>query len=461
MYASLLRNRAFYTTLLRIAIPITIQQCVISASNAADTLMVGQLGDTAVAAMGLANQVFFLLNLLVFGIGSGAAIFAAQFWGQRDVTNIRKILGISLTLSVAGGTLFTFVSIAYPAWTLGLYTNDPAVIAIGADYLRIVALTYVPYAITTVFAAIIRTSEEVHLPMQAAVIALTIKVVLGYALIFGYLGFPALGVIGAAIATNVGRVIELAILLAVAYRRKLPAAASLKELVPSDRALWNSYIRTGLPVIVGEVTWSMGITTYNLIYARISTESIAAVSIASTIENLAFVAFIGMTSSSSIMIGNRIGASQEHAALSYARRFLILSVLGGLVVGGIVFVVTPWIVSFYKVSGLTQVYTRNVLFVLAGILWLKVTNFMMIVGLLRTGGDTRYAFLADSGSIWFVGIPMALLGAFVFHLPVYWVALMAAADEMVKFAAAMWRVARRQWANSIILPAQQPVSDLE
>ena len=323
MRDSIFSDHDFYNTLLRLAIPIATQQLVMNALNAVDVLMVGQLGETAVAAVGLAGQVFFLMTLFLFGVGSGAAIFSAQFWGRGDLANVRRILGLALILAVSGSALFSLVAILAPAWVLSIYTHDPAVIAEGSPYLRVVGLCYVPTAISVTYAIILRSTRQVKVPMVVSVSALSLKTILAYILIFGYFGAPAMGIMGAAVATVVARFVECIAMLTITYWRKLPAAAKLAEMLDINRALVGRFLRTATPVILGEIMWSLGITIYTGIYARIGTGPLAAVSIASTIEGVAIVPFIAMANAAAIMLGNRIGADKITDAMDYAWRFII------------------------------------------------------------------------------------------------------------------------------------------
>lgn len=443
-------DRSFYAVLLRLALPIATQQLVMNALNAVDVLMIGQLGETAVAAVGLANQVFFLLTLFLFGAGSGSAVFSAQFWGRGDVTNLRRVLGIGVRLALAGGTLFTLVATLAPQWVLGLYTRDAAVVAAGSGYLRTVGLCYIPTSITMIYGLILRSTRHVKLPVTISVSALTFKTILAYVLVFGKFGAPALGIMGAAIATVIARFLECAALLALSYRFHLPVAARLDELGLPDRTFLTTFARTTLPVVLGEILWSFGITTYNAVYARISTESIAAVNIASTIEGIALVPFMGLGSACAILLGNCIGAGEEHDALVYARRFLVIAVVGALVVGLLIVGISDAVLTLYRISPEAQGYAHNVLLVIAGALWLKAANLIIIVGIMRGGGDTRFALFTDTGPLWLLGVPMAFLGAFVFRLPVHWVVLMVMTDEATKFLIGLRRVASSRWINNVV-----------
>jgi putative MATE family efflux protein len=446
---SLFRDSTYFKTLMRIAVPIASQHFITSSLNAVDVIMIGQLGETAVAAVGLANQVFFLLILLLFGISSGAAMFTAQFWGKEDIESIHKVLGIGLMLGIASSLLFSFAALVFPEFILSIYSKDPAVIALGSTYLRRVALSYVFTSITFSFASVLRSTENVKLPMFVSIVALSINTVLNYLLIFGNFGFPKMGVEGAAIATLIARSLECVTLLTLTYRLRTPVAARLSELLGFNRDFILRYLRIALPVMFNEMMWSLGITVYNIVYARIGTESIAAVNISATIENMAFVLFIGISNAAAIMIGKRIGANEEDKAFIYGRRTLILGMVGAVLVGLIILVGKDAILSLYQISETARLYASMILTITSFVLWIRVSNMIMIVGIFRSGGDTRFSFILDVGSVWLVGVPFALIGAFVFHLPVYGVVLMIMAEEVVKMLIGFWRFSSRKWINNL------------
>lgn len=440
----------FSRNLLRLAVPIAMQSLVMNALNAVDVLMIGQLGETAIAAVGLAGQVFFLMSLFLFGVGSGSAIFSAQFWGRDDLPNVRRVLGLALLLGIGGSAVFSLVAVLAPAAVLSLYSHDPAVIAAGSRYLRVVGLCYVPTAISIVFAMVLRSVRQVKAPMFVSIVALSLKTALAYALIFGHFGAPTMGIMGAAVATVIARLVECGLILALTYHFQLPAAARPAELLDINRDLVGRFLRTSAPVVLGEVLWSLGITVYSAIYARIGTEAIAATNIASTIESVAMVPLFGIGNAAAILLGNRIGAGRADGARRDARRLLLLAVALGAGMGALILLVRGPLLTLYRISPEAQGYARSVLLILACALWIKAANLMMIVGILRSGGDTRFALAADTGPLWTIGIPMALLGAFVLHLPVYWVVLMVMSDEIVKFVIGTLRVRSGRWIHNVV-----------
>jgi Na+-driven multidrug efflux pump len=232
---------------------------------------------------------------------------------------------------------------------------------------------------------------------------------------------------------------------------KLPAAARLRELLDIDRTLLGRFVRTASPVILGEILWSLGITVYTAIYARIGTDSVAGVSIASTLEGVALVPFLGMGNACAIMLGNRIGAGMVGDAMDYARRFLVLAISGALVMGLVIFVSRSALLALYRISPEAQLAARSVLAVMSVALWLKAGNIMMVIGIMRSGGDTRFALLADTVPMWLLGVPTALLGAFVLSLPVYGVVLLVLMmDEGTKFFISLRRVRSALWIHNVV-----------
>jgi putative MATE family efflux protein len=451
MLRDLFTDRKFYSVMLKVALPIAAQSLVFNLLNAVDVLLIGQLGETSVAAVALSNQWTFLMNLFLFGVGSGTAIFTAQFWGKHDVTNLRKTFGIGLVIGVVGATLFAATGILAPAGVLRIYTNDLEVVALGAPYLRVVAMSYVFTALTTVFGITLRTTRHVKLPVGVSVFALTFKTALAYCLIFGYLGLPELGIMGAAVATVIARIVESAVLLTLAYRWRLPPALRLSDMRGINRAFLTTFAITTVPVILNEVIWALGTNVYAGIYARISTEAVAAVNIASTIEGVALVPMFGIGNACAIILGNAIGGGEEPLARDYARKFLAVSIAVGLAAGLVIFGASRFILGAYNISPEAASYARGVMTVMSSALWLKAANLLIIVGILRSGGDTRFSLFADTAPMWLLGIPAALLGAFALRLPVYFVLLMVlVADEFTKFVIAMWRVRSGRWLRNVV-----------
>jgi putative MATE family efflux protein len=448
-----LQDKNFLADMIRIGSPIMLQNLIFSSLGLVDGVMIGQLGDEAVAAVGIANQVFFLVSLLFFGISSGTAIFAAQYWGRKDLPRIHSVLGLSLLMSLVGSLFFSLLAILIPAQVMEVFSTDQLVIILGSRYLRIVGFSYILTAITNSYTAVLRSTEKVKLPMVISLLALSTNTFLNYCLILGNLGFPALGVTGAGIATVISRTLETVLLLLVTYWRKLPGSARFAELINYRILSLKQFFTTTLPVVATEVIWSLGATTYNVVYARIGTEAIAAVNIAGTLDRLIFVVFFGLANACAIMIGNRIGAGETEVARDYSRKYLLVGLLSAVVLGLVMFSLANPLLWFYNISAWTTEFTYKIILILALTLPIRSANLMVLIGILRAGGDTRYAFVIDAGMIWSVGVPLAFLGAFYFHLPVYWVVAMVMTDEVIKLSLGLKRFFSGRWIHTLAVPA--------
>ena len=448
--AGFFSDREYFSQLFRLAAPIALQNFIMSSLNMVGTLLIGQLGETSVAAVALANQIFFLLTLTLFGISSGAAMFTAQLWGKRDIPNIRRVLGLSLILGVGLALVFTGIALLAPGAALGVYSRDQAVIALGSSYLRIFGWSYPFMAITFSYALVLRSIGDVKTPLIVSTGALAFNTLLSYGLILGKMGFPALGVEGAALAALTARLLECGILVLITFWQKSPLAGGLKEMLRIDRGFAWRVLKPVLPVALNELLWSLGITTYYIIYARIGTTSVAAMNIAASIDGVALVVFIGIGNACAILVGNRIGAGDEAAAYRYASRSLVLGILAAILVGGLVLIGAAPILSFYKVDPVVIGYARKILTIIAGFLWVRISNLILIVGIFRSGGDTRFSLTVDAGLIWTVGVPLALIGGFVLHLPIYGVYLLVMVDESTKFILSLYRFTSRKWIHNLV-----------
>jgi len=443
------RDREYFSEVRKIAVPIIIQQLMFAGLNMLGVVLVGQKGETSVAAVGLAGQVAFLLQLVHFGIISGAAMFTAQFWGRQDVPNLKRVLGLSLILAISASGIFFLLAQLIPTQILQIYSKDTEVIELGARYIRAFSWTFLFFGITFSYAFVMRSTGDVRTPTTISVGALTINTFLSYSLIFGKFGFPEIGIQGAAIAAVIARGLECVTLVSVTYLKKSPVAASLRELTDFDLAFVRKVITPMLPVILNELFWALGITTYNVIYGRMGTESFAAMNIVSTIEQLAFVFFIGISNATSVLVGNRIGAGKEDEAFMYAGRSLGLGVMGGIVAGVLLQLVKAPVLSLYNVSPDVIENASRVINIISFFLWIRVTNITIVIGILRAGGDTRFSLFLDGFIIWIIGVPMAYLGANVWHFPVYFVYLCAMSEEITKWILGMARYRSRKWIHNL------------
>jgi len=442
-------TRLFYRTLIALAAPVALQNLVASSLNLVDTIMIGQMGETEVAAVGLANQVTFLLNLFLFGIGSGSAIFTAQYWGSRDMANIRRVLGLGLACGLLIASVFTVLCLPVPTRILNLFSDDARVVSLGAAYLSAVAFGFVLMAVSFLFASVLRSIGQARLPLYISAASLLVNTLLNYGLILGHWGLPALGVRGAAIATVIARSLEISLFFLVIYGRRSILAASPRQLFDLSAAFARRFLKTTVPVILNESLWAVGVTLYIVVYARMGTDVVAAINIAATAERLAMVLFFGIANAAAVMLGHRIGAGELDKSQQEARRFVLLGPLIGIASGLILITAAPLILSFYKVADTVRLSARAILLVYGLVMPVRVFNIINIVGVLRSGGDTRFTLLLDTAGVWLIGVPLAFLGGLVWHLPVEQVVILVVVEEFFKVVLGVWRLRSRKWINRL------------
>jgi putative MATE family efflux protein len=442
-------EKEFYEPLLTVGAPIALQNLIAALLNMVDTVMIGGLGKTEIAAVGLANQIFFIFHLLAFGINSGAAIFFAQFWGQRDIKNIRRVMGAGLISGVIVGAFFTLVATIFPEAVLSIFSNDINVIRLGAQYMRLVSIGYIPSVISFSYGFVLRCTGQVMPPMKASMISLGINTLFNYFLIYGQFGFPRMEVAGAALATSLARVFEMIFILFIVYRNAWAPAAKLRELIDVNWAFICKFFRTTIPVILNELLWALGVTMFAVVYGRMGTDIIAGVNIFSTIERISMVFFFGLAQACAVTIGHRIGEGREEKAFQIAREYATVGPVVGLLIGGILLALSRPFLMVYQVSGPTLTVARQILFVYCLIMPLKVFNLINIVGILRSGGDTRFSLILDVGALWLVAVPLAFLAAFIWRLPPPMVYLMVATEELFKNIVGVPRLLSGKWINNL------------
>ena len=452
LFSTLIKDTYFFRSMIAIALPLAIQNLIQSGLNMIDTLMIGigQLGETEIAAVALSNQIFFLLVLLIFGISSGSSVFASQYWGTKNIKGLREALSLSIILGGIAALIFTIGAVFFPEAILSIYSKDSEVVSIGASYLRIVGISYLFTAITFTFAASLRSTGRVKLTTTIAAVSISVNTVLNFFLIFGYGPFPQLGVRGAAIATVIARIIETCLLLILIYKKKYPSALTLKEMFQISSSYVKRYFKTSIPVILNEIFWSFGITAINLVFTRISTEALASYSISDTIVKLFLIFFFGTSSACAVMVGNRIGAGEDEKARYYAHSYALLGPLLGVIIGGLLFPLASVLPDLFNISENAKMGVTAILRVLAILLPIKIFNWHMVVGILRSGGDTKYSLYMEAGGIWLIAVPAAAITGLIFNLPIMLIYLALSMEEIFKFILGLKRLISGKWLHNVV-----------
>ncbi len=444
------KEREFYRSFFKIAVPVVLQNLMAASFSLIDNIMVGQLGDAPVASVGLANQYFFILFLLMQGVCGGTSIFVSQFWGKKDLHHIKSILGLGLILATASSFLFFITAFLFPQSIMSFFSNDPAVINLGVKFLRIYSFSYVLTAVNLCFAAALRGMHEVIIPMQANMIGIVINTSLNYLLIFGNFGFPAMGVEGAAVSTVIANCVALLFQIFRIYKKRPELIKGIREIFSISKDLVHRFfVQTGI-MIGKDMIWAIGVSVYMAIYARMGTEVAASMNITTTVRNLSTVLFIGIANACQIMIGNSIGGNSRERAYQYASRYLRITVVLSLILGLMIIASRHFVLLPYKVSGSVIHGASNVLFVYGLYFLFYVFNMVAVMGVMRGGGDNLFCGIMDTIAVWFIGMPLALLGGFVWKLPIEWVFALISIQEIFKAILLTTRFISGKWINNLV-----------
>ncbi|HIR61621.1 MAG TPA: MATE family efflux transporter [Candidatus Faecivivens stercoravium] len=446
---SALWDKTFLLTLVTLMVPMILQNLLTLGTQMMDSIMLGQLGQNELSASSLANQPFFIFNLLIFGMASGSSVLNAQFWGKRDIRSIKIIISICLKVAFTVSILLAAVVMLFPRAVMAVYTNDQAVIELGAQYLQVIGWCYIFHGIASTLLTSIRSVGIVRVAVVDSVFALVCNTSLNYILIFGKLGFPALGVRGAAIATVITRIGEVAIVLTYLLFIDKKLKFRPRDLAAFEMGLLKNYLKNGLPVAFNEVFWSIGVSIQSMILGRLGADAVSASQMSSIVQQFATVFIFGVANAAAIIIGNDIGAGRMEEAKSRIRAFRWIAVWVGLLAAGVILVLSRPVVGFYNVPEETKELALQMLRMLSVIVLFVSQTGIGVVGLLRGGGDPRFGVFVDLCGLWLFAVPAALLAAFVFHAPVLAVYLCSKLDEPVKLVMLTWRMRNDRWIKDV------------
>ena len=448
--------KELYKKVFTIGIPVSIENMIYSLMNFIDVFMVGKenvalgLGTAAVAGLGFANQVFMIFIVSLFGLNSGGGILAAQYYGKKDYKNLKKCLGITITVGLMFSLLFFLMGLFIPEKIIGIFTSDPKVLKLGANYFRIIALIYPLIGLGYSFNMQLRAIGKNQYSLYSTIIGLCINLVGNYLFINGNLGFPAMGVVGAAIATVIARIVSVFYLIYIIYKNKLPMAGNFQELFKLSWSFIAKALKISLPVFGHEIMWVTGVSMYVIIYGRIGTEATAAIQVVKSISNLVFTLVFGLSSGTAAIIGQEIGAGNEENAYKYGVELLKISLVIGTAVALFVYAICPVVLILMKVDSAIYPLARQIVFSEGILIIIKTTGTLFIVGVLRAGGDTLWTMFADLIPLWTFAIPLTYIAGLKLGLPVALVYLCSGSDELLKMPFCIQRLKSRKWINNLV-----------
>ena len=445
-------DKAFIVLLLTISLPIMLQQLVTASLHIIDGLMVSNLGDISYVAVTQASRISWFFTLLLFGIGTGCAIFISQFWGAKDIARIRQSMGIALILAVTLSGIVIFGAYCFPRKLISFFLKEGESFELAVVYLQTVAPSYLFLSIDAVFSTSIKAVEKTKYPMISSVISILTNTILNYVLIFGNFGFPAFGVKGAALATTIAAFISMLLNIYFAYSKKLPAGASFKQFFSFDFSFFKKFLKTILPVIANEGTWALGIIMYSVVYGKMGTVAVATTGIITIISDLMWVGIFALMNATSILVGKALGENNPDKAYLYAKRLVTGSVVLSLVIGTILILIRGPLVGIFSGLSLEVKDMAQTLLILTGLsMWFRTFNTINIVGVLRSGGDTVFSLVLDASALWLISIPLMALAALVWHWSLPWVYAMTLVEEFIKMAIGFPRFKNKKWIKNITI----------
>lgn len=448
---SIKKDLDFYKMLMSLAIPIVLQNLLVASLNLLDSIMVGNLGEKAIASVGIANQYYMLFYNTAHGFIMGAGIFVAQYWGKKDIKNIYKFMGLSLIFAMAVTLLFLGGAIFFPENIMEIFTKDSEVIELGKSYLLIVAPSYILTIITLNYEMALRGTGNTKIPMYASLIGLIFNGVLNYIFIFGKFGMVKLGVFGAGLGTLIARCFELGFILYKIYiADKNIVAGKLKEMFDIEKSMITTFLKTALPVVFNDMMWIGGLTVYFLAFSKLGTTATATMQISNTVNNVFNIFGIGIALAGGVIVGNRIGAQEEERAKTEAKKISTFSVMLGVIIGIIFFIISPYVVKLFSIEDETKKSIVAVLRIMAIVLPVRFFGIMQIIGILRGGGDVVFAILTEVVAVWAVGVPMSFLGVLYFDFPIEYVYAMSCLEEPFKALATLPRLFSGKWIKNLV-----------
>jgi len=442
-------NYIFYKKVLTLIIPMALQNLINVGVTAADVIMLGRLGETAISGASLAGQVQFVMTLLYFGLTSGACVLASQYWGKGDIRTIERILGISLKISVLIGLIFTIITLSIPEYVMRIFSSEQAVIDQGVDYLRIAAFSYIFIAITITYLNIIRSIERVIISTVVYLISLFFNVILNSILIFGMFGFPAMGIKGAALATLMARILEFIIVMVYAKKFNHVLNLKIKDLFHQEKWLFKDFMTYSLPVVTNELLWGVGTSTYAAIIGHLGQSAVAANSVAQVTRQFATVVSFGIANAAAILVGKAIGEMNEELAKLYAGKLLKMSAVIGFAAAMIVLCISPAARTYLSLGETANTYLKYMMYVMSYFTFAQSINSTAIVGIFRGGGDIKIGLYLDAVSMWCFSILFGFIAAFVIKLPVIWVYVILMSDEIIKLPFSIWRFKSYKWIKNV------------
>lgn len=441
-------NKRFYSQIFKLVLPIIVQNLLSVAVNSADVVMLNYVGQSSISAVSLASQYASVLFMVYYGLGTGATMLCAQYYGKGDYQAIRIVEGIAMRFSIIISTLIAIAAVSIPEVMMKVFTNDAELIAIGASYLRWVSIAYLCWGVIEVYLSVLRSIGRVSISTCLNVMAFILNIFFNAVFIFGLFGVPKLGAMGVAIATSLSRVIELfGCFIVSRYMRDVKL--KFKYMFLKNKMLLKDFIHMALPALGNDVAWGLAFSMYSVIIGHLGNDAVAANSFVTVVRNLGTVFCFGIASAGGILVGNVIGEGDMKRAKAYASKVVRLTVVTGAIGGLIILAVMPLVLNVASLSEQAMHYLKYMMMINSYYVMGAAVNTTLIAGIFRAGGDSRFGFVCDVIDMWVYAVPLGFFAAFVLKLPVMWVYFLLCTDEFVKWPWVIRHYRSGKWLKNI------------
>ena len=441
--------KQFYKQVLVLIIPMALQNLINVGVTAADVFMLGLVGETALSGASLAGQIQFVMTLVFMGVTSGATVLTAQYWGKGDCRTIEKILGMAFRIAFLVALFFAAAAFCIPDMLMRIYSSEPEVIQEGVKYLRIVGVSYLLMAFTQIYLNIMRSIEKVVIATVVYSVSLLVNIFINAVLIFGLFGMPKLGIVGAAIGTLAARVVEAAIVFWYAAVKNKIVKIHIRDLFTTDKLLMGDFLMYSLPVVLNELMWGLGSSANTAVIGHLGSAAVAANSVAQVARQLATVVAFGICNATAIYLGKTIGEQRFEDAKVYGRKFIKLSLIAGCIGGGLILIAAPIANAVMALTSEAQSYLTFMFFVMSYFTVAQALNTTLVVGVFRSGGDTKFGLVLDVGTMWGCSILLGSIAEFVFNAPVQIVYMLLMSDEIIKLPITLKRFYGYKWIKDV------------
>ena len=440
----------FRSQMYKLLIPLVIQNLLNAAVSSSDVVMLNYVSQSSISAVSLAANYAQVLGSVFYGLGTGATLLCAQYYGKKDFRAIQAVQGIALRFSMAISAVFALAAFTVPQVLMRLFTNDAELISIGAGYLRIMGITYLCWGIIEVYMSVLRSIGRVTICLALNIMTFFLNIALNAVFIFGLLGAPKLGAVGVAIATAASRVVELVGSFVVSVFSK-DVKLKLSEVLRRNKVLTGDFVRLALPALGNDVSWGVAFSMYSVILGHLGNDAVAANSIVVVIRNLTTTFCFAVAGAGGILLGNVMGTGDLDKAKKYASEVMKMTVFSGAVGGVVLIAAIPLVLRFASasLSDTAMGYLRVMLWINSYYIMGAAVNTSLIAGVFRAGGDTRFGLICDSIDMWCYAVPLGFLAAFVLKLPVLWVYFLLCTDEFVKWPWVLRHYRSGAWAKNI------------